>query len=270
MTGAETQDGPPGQRLQMAARGVGGAGALVCVLGALVDPQQFFFAYLIAFLYWTGIALGGMAIWMLHNLTGGAWGVLIRRQFEAGSRTLPLLAMLFVPIAFGMPYLYLWLDPTQATTYQAHLWEQHKDELKDALPEYQQHLLESRQLPKHEQHLLVHKAPYLNVTFFLIRTAGYFLVWIVLAVVLNRWSLLQDREELADSAGRFSAVSGPGLVVYALTMTFAAVDWIMSLEPFWWSTIFAVIVATGQLLPALALRHPGSRQPGAAPGPLRT
>jgi len=224
---------------------------LLCVLGALLDPQQFFFAYLSAFLFWTGITLGGLAVCMLHNLTGGAWGALIRRPFEACGRTLPLLAVLFVPVAVGMPFLYVWVDPQEATQHQAQLLEQQATP-KDALPEYQQHLLEHRQLLEHEKHLLEHKAPFLNRPFFLIRTGLYFLIWIGLAFALTRQSSLQDRDASADAARGLGLISGPGLVVYALTMTLAAVDWIMSLEPFWWSTIFGALVATGQLLPGLA------------------
>jgi hypothetical protein len=251
MTAVEQSDWPHWQRLQVGTLGVGALGAALCALGALIDPQQFFFAYLMAFLFWTGIALGCLPIWMLHNLTGGGWGVLIRRVLEAGTRTLPLLALAFVPLAFGMPFLYVWVNPQQATTHQAQLLEQQKD-LREALPEFQQHLLEHRQLPEVEKNLLRHKRPYLNEPFFLIRTAFYFLVWIGLAYLLNRWSAAQDRELLPELPDRFRAVSGPGLVLYGLTMTFAAIDWIMSLEPFWWSTIFGAIVATGQLLPALA------------------
>jgi hypothetical protein len=251
MTDAAPQEWPHWRRLQEGTSAVAAAGIALCVLAAFLDPQQFFFAYLMAFLYWTGISLGCMAIWMLYNLTGGAWGFLIRRVLEAASRTLPLVALLFLPVAVGLPYLYLWVNPQQATEYQAWLVEAGAVPA-DALSEPQRHLLEHRQLPEREKQLLAHKEPYLNVPFFLIRTAVYFLVWLVLAFLLNRWSALQDRDASADLAERFGAVSAPGLVLYGLTMTFAAIDWVMTLEPFWWSTIFGGIVATGQLLPALA------------------
>jgi hypothetical protein len=251
MTTAELQDWPDWRRLQRAALGVGVVGALLCVLAAFLDPQQFFFAYLIGFLFWTGIALGGVAIWMLHNLTGGAWGALIRRMLEAGSRTLPLLAILFVPVAVGMPFLYLWVNPQEATQHQAGLLKQNAIPV-DALPEFQRHLLEQRKLPEREERLLAHKKPFLNRPFFLIRTALYFLVWITLAAFLGRQSARLDQEGTSDVARTLRGISGPGLAIYALTVTLAAVDWIMSLEPMWWSTIFGALVATGQLLPALA------------------
>jgi hypothetical protein len=251
MTGPESQAWPDWRRPQTIALGVGAAGTLLCLLGVFLDPQQFFFAYLIAFLYWTGIALGGLVIWMLHNLTGGAWGALIRRILEAGSRTLPLLALFFVPVALGMPYVYLWVNPQQATAHQAELFEQ-KLIPGDALPEFQHVLLEKRVLPEREKHLLKHKAPFLNLPFFLVRTAIYFVVWIVLAFFLNRLSSSQDRQASEDVDRKMRGISGPGLAIYALTMTLAAIDWIMSLEPLWWSTIFGALVATGQLLPALA------------------
>jgi len=251
MTEIQARDWPLWQRWQRGALVVGAGGALLCVLGALTDPQQFFFAYLIAFLFWTSITLGGLAIGMLHNLTGGAWGTLIHRLFEAGGRTLPLLAVLFVPVAIGMPFLYVWVNPQEATRHQAGLLE-HQAIPPDALPDYQRHLLEHRQFPEHERHLLEHKAPFLNRPFFLIRTALYFLIWMALAFALDRQSSRQDSEASPDAARSLGMISGPGLAIYALTMTFAAVDWIMSLEPLWWSTIFGVLVATGQLLPALA------------------
>lgn len=235
MSTAERTDRPDWRPLQTACLVAGVAGLALCALGAFFDPQslfegrevggnpeQFFVAYLMAFLYWLGVSLGGMALWMLHNQTGGAWGWVIRRLLEAAARSLPLMAVLFLPLLLGLGYLYEWIH-----------WHQ--------LPE------------GHYRHLLEHKAPYLNVPFFLVRVAVYFGVWLGASWLLNRWSANLDRgyDERVDR--RMQGFSGPGLVLFGLTVTFAAVDWIMSLTPAWFSSVFGVLVAIGQLLPAYAL-----------------
>jgi hypothetical protein len=159
---------------------------------------------------------------MLHHLSGGAWGFVIRRALESGARTLLLMALLFIPLLFGLPELYLWARPEVVAG--------------DAL--------------------LQHKSPYLNAPFFITRTAVYFLVWIVLAALVTRWSLQQDRTASPSLTRRLQLLSGPGLVLYALTMTFASIDWAMSLEPHWFSTIYGVMFIVGQVLSALALMIP--------------
>jgi hypothetical protein len=148
----------------------------------------------------------------------GAWGIVIRRIFEASSRTLPMLAILFVPIALGMHELYPWT---------------HAD-----------HVL-------HDP-VLQHKAPYLNTPFFLVRAVFYFASWIGLAWLLNRWSLEQDRGDVERATRRMQLLSGAGLVLYGLTITFASVDWVMSLNPHWFSTIFGFLFMGGQGLAGLA------------------
>jgi hypothetical protein len=201
------------KRLQRIALAVGCAGLALCGLGAIFDPHQFFHSYLMAFTAWAGIALGSLALWMIHNLTGGAWGLVLRRFLEAATRTLPLLVVAFLPIALSLSSTYSWADI-------------------------------------HEHNPRPH---YLNVPFFLARTGVYFASWLIVAFFLNRWSAEQDRSADPRPAGRMEGLSGPGLVIYGLTMTFAAIDWIMSLDPEWSSTIFGVLVATGQMLPALGL-----------------
>jgi hypothetical protein len=206
------------ERLQWRALGVGVVALLVCAIGAPFSPAQFFRAYLAAHQFVLGIALGCLAILMLYHLTGGAWGFLIRRVLEAGTRTLPLLAVLFLPVAAGMPILYPWARP----------------ELVEADPDLQ------------------HKQIYLNAPFFWGRAALYFFLWIVIAVFLNRLSRRQDETgdaRLSDWLGRLSA---PGLVVYGVSITFASVDWVMSLQPAFRSTIFGPVFASGQLLSGLA------------------
>jgi hypothetical protein len=236
MTEREEAAWPDWRALQLGCLSAGLAGLALCAFGAFVDPQslvdsgshgvgnpeQFFIAYLMAFLFWLGVSLGGMALWMLHNQTGGAWGWVIRRLLEAATRTLPLLALLFLPLLLGLDYLYVWIDP------------------------------HSIQDP-HVRHLVEHKEPYLNVPFFLVRAVAYFAIWLGVAWRLNRWSTELDRGYDPAVDRRIQVFSGPGLVLLGLTITFAAVDWVMSLTPAWFSSIFGVLVAVGQILPAYAL-----------------
>ena len=214
--------GPHLQRLQQRALMVGVGGLGLCVVGVFLNPGQFFRAYLLAYLFWLGLALGCLAIVMLHHLVRGAWGAVIQRILEAGTRTLPLMAVLVVPLLFGLHDLYIWARPQAVAN----------DEL------------------------LRHKSLYLNVPFFMLRTGVYFLVWIGLAYGLNRWSLLHDQaqEHLHERAlrRRLQLLSGPGLVLYGITVTFAAIDWAMSLEPYWYSTIYGIVFMVGQGLATLA------------------
>jgi len=201
---------------------VGIAGVAICVLGAFFNSEQFFRSYLLAYVFWVGIALGCFAILMLQHMSGGAWGLVIRRLLESATRTFPLLAVLFIPIAIGVRSIYIWAGP-------------HAGEGNEAL-----------------QHALDHKAPYLNVPFFIGRAVFYFAIWILLSYLLNKWSLEQDRTKHRPLTTRLQGISGPGLVLYGFTVTFASIDWIMSLEPQWFSTIFGVLVMGGQGLSAMA------------------
>jgi hypothetical protein len=188
-----------------------------CAVAGIFDPHQFFRAYLAALLLWLGIALGALAILMLHHLSGGAWGLLIRRILESAAGTFPVLLLLFLPLIAGLPYLYPWTS-------------------QDAVM---------------QDELLRHKAPYLNVPFFLIRAALYFAAWWLLSHYLTAWSLEQDRSSTPALAVRLQLLSGPGLIVYGATVSFAVVDWVMSLEPQWFSTIFGLIYMGAQGISAL-------------------
>lgn len=208
-------------RLNRAGRAALALGLLalaLCAGGAVRNPTQFFRSYLFAYLFWIGIALGCVAIVMLHHLVGGAWGFVIRRVLESGSRTFVLLALLFVPLLFGLSRLYLWAQPA----------------LVAADPFLQQ------------------KQPYLNPSFFIVRAIVYFAVWIGLAYFLNKWSFEQDRTANPAINRRLEALSGPGIVVYGLTITFASVDWVMSLEPHWFSAIYGMLFIVAQALAAMA------------------
>lgn len=219
-------DHPAWDRAQRAAlaAALGGLAAFVVVgfvlylAGGITSPVQFFLSYLVAYTFWLGAALGCMAILMLQHLTGGAWGIAIRRILESGAGTLVVLAVLFVPLVFGVHSLYLWAQ---------HDFVEHSK-------------------------LLQHKSPYLNVPFFVVRVIAYFAVWGLIAFLLNRWSTEQDRTGDPRLPRRFRLLSAPGLVLYGGTITFASVDWVMSLEPFWFSTIYPVLFATGQVLTGFA------------------
>ena len=194
----------------------GVAGLAVCAIGFVVNHDQFFRSWLIAYLLFLGIALGSMALMMIQHLSGGSWGV-FRRIFEASSRTIPFMFVLFVPVILGMTSLYVW---THADHVQA-----------DAI--------------------LRHKAPYLNSGFFIGRAVLYFAVWSGLSIALNRLSARQDSGDVAVNP-TIQRLSSLGIVLYALTVTAAGIDWIMSLNPHWYSTLFGFLMMGGQGLAALA------------------
>ena len=208
---------PGVDRLRSRSLLVGIVALALCLAGALQNRPVFFHAYLTAYLFWLGIALGCLAILMLHHLVSGRWGFVIQRVLEAGGRTLPLMALLFVPLLFGLKELFLWARP-EAVAAQA---------------------------------ILRHRQPYLNTPFFSLRVVVYFTVWIALATLLSKWSLEQDRTAAPDLTRRIRLLSGPGLILYGLTVTFAAFDWVMTLGPQWHSTIFGAVFIVGQGLAAL-------------------
>jgi hypothetical protein len=197
---------------------VGGVGAAACVAGAFLNPPQFLHSYLWSYLFFLGVTLGCMALNMLQFLTGGAWGVVIRRFCEAAARTLPLLAALFLPIVIGIPTLYEWSNAAAVA----------KDEV------------------------LRHKHVYLNVPFFLIRAALYFGGWILFSTLLDKWSRQQDEGGDRTVNRRLQLVSGPGIIWWGLSVTFMAIDWVLSLNPHWFSTIFGLLFLAGQGLNAMA------------------
>jgi len=202
------------RRLLMA----GGAGAVVSALGLFFNATQFYQSYLMAFMLCLGVTLGCLALGMVHQLSGGAWGVLIRRPIGAATRVLPVMTLLFLPILFGMRHLYPWTNAD---------------------------------LVAHDE-MLQHKQLYLNVPFFIARAAFYFIAWNGLSYLLNAWSLEQDRNPDPRIARRMQKLSAVGLLLYGLTITFASFDWLMSLEPHWFSTIYGVLIMGGQGLSAMA------------------
>jgi hypothetical protein len=202
-------------RWQMIAMVVGVVALAISAAIGFGNPTQFFRSYLIGFLFWLGIALGSLALLMLQYLSGGDWAMMIRRPLESATRNLPLMLIFFLPLAYGMRRVYMWTVPGTV-------------------------------LPPH-------KAAYLTVPFFLERAAFYFAVWIVLQWLLNRWSHQLDATGEARFANKLAYLAGPGLVLYGLTISFAAVDWIMSLDPTWYSSIYGMLIIGGQMVSAMAL-----------------
>jgi hypothetical protein len=189
----------------------------VCLAAGFADKTEFFHSYLIAYLFWIGVTLGSLALLMVQHLTGGRWTLVIRRILEAGSRTLPLMAVAALPLLVGMKSLYIWSRPGQTDP------------------------------------VILAKHSYLNPEFFVVRMVLYFAIWHTLAYFLNKWS----REEDAGEAGlalwmHMEGLSGIGLVVYGFTVTFASIDWVMSLEPQWYSTIYGLLFMVSQALTAMA------------------
>jgi hypothetical protein len=185
---------------------VGTAALLLCAVGFFLNRDQFFRAWLIGYMLWLGVALGSMGLMMIHHLSGGAWGMVVRRVWEASSRTLPLLTILFIPVVLGLNRLYPW---THTELMQG-------DEI------------------------LRHKATYLNPTFFLARAAIYFIGWNLIAWRMTALSRAQDEGDVTATRS-MQKLSGGGLVFLALSITFVSVDWFMSLNPDFYSTMFGFL-----------------------------
>lgn len=207
------------RRIQQLALTVGVLFLILFAIGAFTNRVQFFRSYLYGFTFWLGISMGSLALLMLQHLTGGGWGLVIRRVLEAATRILPLMLALFIPVLAGAKWLYPWTHPEEIASHPS----------------------------------LVEKADkYLNLPFFTARAALYFAIWLVLAFYLNRWSLQQDRTGEPALAPRMRVLSGPGLVLFIFTVSFASIDWYMSLEPEWFSTIYGFIFVGAWTVGALA------------------
>jgi hypothetical protein len=205
--------------IERRALAVGGVGILVCGATAVLSWPHFLRAYLVAWNFWAGVSLGSLALLMIQYITGGAWGLLLRRFLEAAAGNILLLGLLFLLLVPGLPALYEWARP-EAVAASA---------------------------------VLQHKSPYLNPHAFLIRAAIYFVSWVSISWLLNSWSRRQDRgQRTIFLSERCQSISGPGLVVYGATVTLASIDWVMSLEPTWYSSIFPPLFAAGQILSGLA------------------
>ncbi len=201
-----------------AAAFLGIVGILACIVGWVMEPTQFYRSYLVGYFFWFGISLGSLALLMVQHLSGGAWGMVIRRILEAGSRTLPYMVVLFIPIVIGIPALYEW---------------------------------DNLSLVAHDT-VLQNKQIYLNAPFWIVRLLIYFVIWCFMMYRLNKWSLKEDAEGGTKYAVSMEKLSAPGIVIYVFTMTFAVTDWIMSLSPHWFSTIFGFLTVVSQGLSTFA------------------
>ncbi|HTR81736.1 MAG TPA: hypothetical protein VMM58_08900 [Bacteroidota bacterium] len=204
------------KKIQTTAALLGAIGVAALIAGAVFSPEQFFHAYLFGYLAWLSVPLGCLGLLMLHHMVSGRWGHAIQRIIEAGALTLPLMAILFIPILIGLADIYPWVNG--ADEEAGNVW-----------------------------------AAYLNVPFFSLRCVVYFGLWIGAAYLLSLWSTRQDETQDPRYTEKFRMLSAPGLVVFALTVTFAAVDWVMSLEPGWSSTIYGFIFIVGDVLAALSV-----------------
>ncbi len=224
----ENYDAPKADigRIQTIALGVGGLFTIL-TLGAVLFFDEYrdqaLRGWLLGFIFWGGIGIGGLGILLLQYLTGGAWGVVIRRTVEACSRTIWFLGILFIPIIIAVYFnqLYSWTLPDLITDPLAH-------------------------------HAVEHRGSFQTPLWWIFRTVLYFVLFGIMAYLLNKWSLQQDKaesnEEAAYHLGRATAFSGPTMIFYVLVVTFASVDWIMSLDPGWFSTIFGFLFAAGWAL----------------------
>jgi hypothetical protein len=217
----DTMAPPVTQTIQSRSLVIGLVFAAIAIIGGFLRPDQFFRGYLLAYMDWLGVTLGSMVILMIRHLTGGGWGTVIRRILGAAMRCVPLMTILFVPILFGLPRLYIWARPL--------------DSIAD------KHLRE---------HLQEITKSYLSVNAFIVRAAIYFIIWNLLSFFLTKWSREQDQPPVRDNS-RFKILSGPGIILYAFTVSFAAIDWVMSLDPSWISTIYGLVILIGQLLAAM-------------------
>jgi hypothetical protein len=207
------------KKYQQIATFVGLVFLVLLVSGYFVaGPEQFLRSYLVGLYFWFGMGMGCLVLLMIHFVSGGAWGVMIRRPLEAGTRTLYVMWLLFLPLLIFAPKLYFWADPAHAA-----------DKIVQA------------------------KNLYLNVPFLWIRWLIYGVVWLGLTTLLNKWSRLEDETKSWKYSSALEKLSGPGIVAYFFTITFASVDYLMSLDVTWASTIYGFLVAAGQGLSAMCL-----------------
>ena len=207
------------KRTQKIAALLGAVATLALIVGGLSSPLEFYHAYLYGYMTWLSIPLGCLGLLMVHHMVSGRWGHAIQRILEAGALTLPLMAILFIPIVARPGAVYPWIDGAKAgAAPDAPVW-----------------------------------SAYLNVPFFIVRYVIYFGLWTGMAYLLSLWSRKQDESRDPRYTEKLRLLSAPGLVLFALTVTFAAVDWVMSLEPGWYSTIYGFIFIVADALAALSV-----------------
>jgi hypothetical protein len=197
---------------------VGILGVASCCAGYVFDRRAFYISYLFTFLFWISLSLGCFYMAMIHYLTAGRWGFPARRVFEAGFMTLPLMAVFFVPILFGLRELYPWAHSEAVAT----------------------------------DSILRQRASFENFPAFIFRAVVFFAIWISIAVRLRKWSLQQDMTNDLSPLIKIRKLSGPAIAIVPLTVSFAVLDWAMTIEPHWSSTVFPIIILSGQMLLAIA------------------
>ncbi len=199
---------------------VGSLALLLCVGGFFADRSSFFQSYLFAFVYWAGFSIGGLGILLLHHTVGGRWGVTIRRLLEAQMRTLPLIAVLLIPILiFGLAQIYPWARPDEVARTP----------------------------------ILQHKQGYLNVPFFIARAVIYFVLWLFWGLRVYHMADQQDETGDPTLRERMRAFSAPGVLVFTLAATFAYIDWILSTDTQFYSTVYGAMLLIGDVLQTFAM-----------------
>jgi hypothetical protein len=211
-----------GRGLMMGAGIAGIVGLVLTLLLGFAAPRETLHAYLIAFVYWLGLSIGGVTLVMANNSASAKWNVTVRRIGEAMGAVVPLFALLFLPLLFGAKHVWFWVDPPQ-------------------------------NLPAEQLHLLEHKHGYLNFTAFTIRAVVYFAVWTFYSLRLRALSIAQDASGDPALTVRMRNMSPSGAVLFVLTFTFASFDWLMSLQPTWYSTIFGLYIYAGAFVASLAV-----------------
>ncbi len=206
-------------RVQTLALVIGAIFTILTVIQAFINPTQFFRSWMIGFLFTFALGLGSLACLMLQYMSGGAWGMVIRRQLEAGSRTIPFVTLLFIPLLFGIHNLYEWADAAKVAS----------------------------------DPVIREKSGYLNVQWWITRAAIVFIIWNVYSFVLNRLSAEEERTGSALASKRMMGWSGIGLVIYVFSLTSAGTDWVMSMNVHWFSTIYGLILLGGQGLTVISL-----------------
>lgn len=199
---------------------IGVVSTLLSIVAVFVSPDHFFRAYLMSYMLWLGVTLGCLALLMLQYLSGGTWGLIIRRQLQAASKNIPLMLAMFIPLMFGLQRLYPWADVNRVAS----------DEI------------------------LRHRLPVYDIKWWIGRVIIYFVAWWVLGAGITRLSEQRDSSPGNDYKWRrrFQKFAAPGLVVYGFTITFASIDWVMSLDPHWFSTMYGVLFIGGQALSAMS------------------
>ena len=195
---------------------IGIIGLLLSIIGYFSDSKQFYFSYLTSFVFWVSLGLGGLFFTLLHHISGARWSTVLIRISQAVMSVLPMMVLFFIPVFFGIRELYNWSNPEIVA----------------------------------ESTVLQGKSGFLNIPFFTIRAMIYFAIWGILAFLINEYSRQQD--EGADTTKQLRIVSAPGMFLFAITISFAAFDWLMSLDAYWYSTIFGAYYFGGSFVIILA------------------